>query len=45
MLFDPLKKMLEDLIVIVLALAIAAAILIALGPAITNVFRQIMAWL
>jgi len=37
------KKLIEELIVIVLALGIVVAILIALGPAIAHVFGQIMA--
>ncbi len=37
------QKMIEDIIVIVLALGIVIAILIALGPTIAHVFGQIMA--
>ena len=47
MLFLPpnLKKLIEEIIVIVLALAITVAILIALGPAIVHIFGQIIAGL
>ncbi len=37
------KKLIEGVIVIVLALGIAVAILIALGPAINHVFGEIIA--